>query len=656
MHVAKIVLHNWLPYRGVEEIRFKPTVYGVVAEHERDARRSNWLGKTSLLAAIRFALYGEHPADREDDWITRGQTEGGVYMQLDDGFTIDRTRKLGDSTQLRVVPQKGKPECTGKAAQDLIERWVGLGDKDFTATCFFEQKRMARFILARPAERMQDVAAWLRLGPLQTAEKKTRDKLNSLVDREGKLVARHQVTTEMLDRLLSGEGLSREAKTDDVLAELRSKEVQANDASVKAAAVVARLEQDHARAAEARQFMQRAREFDELSTAIERASKSATAQVESARIAAIRKQAEERAADVRVARGEADQKRRLATGTFDGVCPVASVQCPATRQINSMRSENEEAARQAEAKYMAARAAHDSITKKRDAVEQQAREDRAKQERLEAMCEQLARLRPAKERAEREKGVLVDVAVLDVDLRQAAVDAAVDAAARVKEAARTRAEAERLFAELGRLDKETLELRREVTTYREALAILGRQGAQKRLAEEVLAQIEVGANEVLSEAGIDLSVRIVWGRETQGLASSCSACAHPFPSSTRVRVCTRCGTDRGPKIDERLDVELSNRSGAAEDLAGIALSLSASAWLRAERGAGWGVLCVDEPFGSLDGANRHALAGRFAQLLTWSGGGFEQVFVIAHDEGVMSALPGRVSIVGDGMTSRVRVG
>lgn len=53
MRVSGLALSNWMPF-----IEPDAEVYAVVAEHAHDVGRSNWMGKSSLLAAVRFALFG----------------------------------------------------------------------------------------------------------------------------------------------------------------------------------------------------------------------------------------------------------------------------------------------------------------------------------------------------------------------------------------------------------------------------------------------------------------------------------------------------------------------------------------------------------------------------------------------------------------------
>jgi hypothetical protein len=61
MIIRTIVIENWGPYRGYHTLDLSNKVYGVTGKHESDEGRSNWLGKTWFLSAIRFALNGAKP-------------------------------------------------------------------------------------------------------------------------------------------------------------------------------------------------------------------------------------------------------------------------------------------------------------------------------------------------------------------------------------------------------------------------------------------------------------------------------------------------------------------------------------------------------------------------------------------------------------------
>ena len=99
--------------------------------------------------------------------------------------------------------------------------------------------------------------------------------------------------------------------------------------------------------------------------------------------------------------------------------------------------------------------------------------------------------------------------------------------------------------------------------------------------------------------------------------------------------------ERGPNVAAKLVIDLSNRSGAAEDLAGMAVGLAASQWLRSKRASAWSAAYIDEPFGALDAHNKRALSNHVATMLRRS---FASAFVVAHDREILDAMPGRVVI------------
>jgi hypothetical protein len=172
------------------------------------------------------------------------------------------------------------------------------------------------------------------------------------------------------------------------------------------------------------------------------------------------------------------------------------------------------------------------------------------------------------------------------------------------------------------------------------------------VAEEALGQIEERANDVLAECGVDLRLEVRWARTGKGLARACDACGHPFPASARVKACERCGAERGPLDVNELTVEMSRRSGALEDLGGIALQLAAADWLRAERESPWRVAVLDEPVASLDRAHRRMFGAHLAAVLRRSA---SQSLVIAHDASVLDSLPGRIQITSDGRWAKAEV-
>jgi DNA repair exonuclease SbcCD ATPase subunit len=662
-----MTLHNWLRYRGDHEVFFEPTIYGVTASHEADPARSNWLGKTSILAGVRFALFGTHPARTEDEWITRGEAEGSVRIELSDGMTITRERKRGSATRLfvRWPGREGEP-ATGAAAQAAIVEALGLTEGDFMATCFFEQKNLARFVVARPAERQEIVAGWLQLGKLQAAESRTRRILGERIDRKTTLVAKRDAMKGEIVAILASRfdavtdadaNMSKRAESEQFMIEAVFDLQNVRDAA-KAVAEEAR---EAYRRREAWEKASAAREaFDRAVASVEEANvrrekaiadaETALAGFDAAKVEASLRDAtkaqQEAIAALARARDTESQRAALACGAFDGVCPVDGHVCPDAEIMNAAREANEISLREAVSERVRADKAVSSAKNRVEEASESAR-------RIEALRGQINALKrhPVAAMGDPppdpgEAPPVVD-AVTPWDAYQAAE-------ADYREAEQQADRLRRTYDGMGKLEGEIAAAEAEIDTLREAVAILGRQGAQRVIAEGALSEIEDGANALLREAGIDLRVVVRWSHEGQGLATTCEACGAPFPSSTKVRECAKCGATRGAKMIDRLEVVLSDRSGAADDLAGAAIQLAAGAWLRKQRNAAWSVALIDEPFGALDEANRGAFAVHLAAMLRGRYG-YAQAFVIAHTRGVMDALPGRVEVTGREAGSSLRV-
>ena len=633
-HVTEITLHNWGPFKGTHTLALEPTVYAVTAEHTDDVERSNWIGKTWFLNSMLFALTGIKPESckTEDGWITNGEAEGFVEMVCDDATRVKRSRKRERSTQLVVTMPGGKPQKQGPA-QESLYRAMGLDGTDLLASCFIRQKQIARLITADPSERTDIVNAWVELEPLQVAEQWLRDRLNALLTEDRTLDAK--LGDEPADDLVETRDFLARAQTS--LAELEAERT-------------ALLQQVDGLT----EWRQHERNVDEF-TEVREQGRSLRAQVDAYQAPDL--DALSLTADAtRTAQGGASDREaqlsELLQGEWNGECPLTCIECPVRPEVEahgaSMEIEHgeseivlDEAAAAAdvakEAHQDAQVAASAQVTRERDLV------------RLRARATELAPSVGVMD----DKGPSPDLDDLGERVAQLNGD--------VTTYQRSVAELEGKVAAHARYAKalQAVAQRRAVLdgsirTHREAIAVVGRQGAQREVAESALGRIEHGANTLLRTAGIDLGVQVRWAREGRGLATHCSSCGTAFPKSLKVKACEICGDARGPKLVEKLDIQPTERSGAADDIAGLSFQLAASSWLRSRRSASWSSTCIDEPFGALDAANSRALSTHLHALIRGSYA-FDQGFLVAHDAATMEALPARIKIYGSGEGAAVEV-
>jgi DNA repair exonuclease SbcCD ATPase subunit len=634
-YAKRLSVRNYFSFRGDHAIDLEPTVYGVTASMIEDKERSNWVGKTSFVTAFPFALLGYQESRTAEGWITRGEKDGYVDVLMSDGCQIRRARERGHATRLTVTPPGQNAIFEAAAEEHLRARYRVLSEDDLFATSFFRQKQMGRILTMKPTERMEIVTSWLDLGALQASEADCNARATAAskeADRLRFLIAENE------KRLKELEAAPAELAACEQAVKVSTMMLEEAQAQVAAGADRHRLE---AEAVEFERLNARGlalkAEFDSLELSTEE---------ESARFANHLAKRREIVAGVKVRLQQANTGAR---GEFDGKCPVAGIECPAKAQINEAGKESAE---------LVAGLQRTLGTEWADLeqLEAEAATDREAHARAAKIAAELEVMRPralalvgAAERLAALGGAASDAPGQALDLAKQALQMA----------QRSEAEAAARCTELGTLSalvatrREQLEaLDREARLMRTGALVVGRNGAQRAVAVGAMAAIEQGANDLLETCGIELQLEVKWAREGNGPAKQCDKCGAGYPTSAKVKTCATCGAPRGQHLVERLDIEPSDISGAALDLGGIGFQLGASSWLREKRQSTWGIGVLDEPFGALDAAHKRALASHLSNMLRGRQG-FEQAFVVAHDAGIMAALPARIELIGTEEGTRI---
>lgn len=646
MRISKIILTNWLCYRGTFDLDLDDTAYAIVARSTDNEERSNWLGKTSLIESIGFALYGVHRKRTADEWINNNESFGAVQLEFDDGTIVRRERHRGKKTVLtcRHVLDGAAAESTQDEAQRRIVELTGVDEADFFASTCIQQRQIARLILARPETRMEIVSAWLRLEPLQAADALVRTRLSAALAQLAASRARLDETAAQLATRDREDVLDRRVYALDESSAAAKRLSAAKDRVVGNVEAVNRI-------AVAREVVARRNALvadgQTVAEEIARLRSYIATLPEGGEASALR--AKTSALEVRC--NELASTRRsldlVAGGKFDGRCPVVDFECPARFEIDMQRSNAE--------KKSAAIAAEltdlDRSARDARATEERATQIRARLARLEGRIHSLRNdvqfLIPRYKEA---KALLAQSDADAVTAEYRSADDEFSAATRdVREASALLEAADRDLAYIDKLNASKSEheevirkTQSEVDLLRAAGVVFGRTGAQRMVAEQSLGAIQVLANDMLSAAGINLSLSVSWQREGKDPAKACDVCGAAFPASAKIKVCGACGAARGLQTSDKLEILLSDQSGAAEDLAGLTFQLAASAWLRAQRGGKLSLAILDEPFGQLDKANRRALSAAIPKML--AAAGIQQAFVIAHSPDALDALPSRISI------------
>ena len=170
---------------------------------------ANGHGKSALLDAITWALWGRARAKRDDELIHQGETEMDVEFIFDLGGTVYRVLRKRDSSKggrtlldFQVRDQdrfRSITEPTIRATQAAIIRLLRMDYDTFTNSAFLLQGRADAFTTRTPAERKQVLADILSLNRYDEYEQRTKDQAREK-DRQ---IAELEGTLRDLDRELA---------------------------------------------------------------------------------------------------------------------------------------------------------------------------------------------------------------------------------------------------------------------------------------------------------------------------------------------------------------------------------------------------------------------------------------------------------------------
>lgn len=159
----KLTLKNFLSYRS--------STLDFSGLHTACICGANGAGKSSLLEAITWAIWGKTRAASEEDIIHLGEKNTRVDFEFiydEQYYRIIRTRqrKGGGTLDFQVVNSEGYKSLSGKGlkdTQDNIINCLKIDYETFINSAYLRQGRADEFMLRKPAERKKILADLLNL-------------------------------------------------------------------------------------------------------------------------------------------------------------------------------------------------------------------------------------------------------------------------------------------------------------------------------------------------------------------------------------------------------------------------------------------------------------------------------------------------------------
>ncbi|HEY9849407.1 MAG TPA: exonuclease subunit SbcC [Leptolyngbyaceae cyanobacterium] len=144
---------------------------------------ANGAGKSSLLEAITWALWGESRAGTEDDVIHTGADEVNVdftFKNQDVTYRVIRARRRGGGAALEFQVEtptgfKALTERGMRSTQQLILDHLKLDYETFINSAYLRQGRADEFMLKKPSERKEILADLLKLNQYENLAEQAKD-------------------------------------------------------------------------------------------------------------------------------------------------------------------------------------------------------------------------------------------------------------------------------------------------------------------------------------------------------------------------------------------------------------------------------------------------------------------------------------------------
>ena len=197
----KIVLKNFLSYRTAE--------LDFTGLHTACICGENGAGKSSLLEAISWAVWGKTRTSSDDDLIYLGEKSLRVdyeFIYNQDTYRIIRSRqkKRGSSLDFQILSQDNYQSLSGKTIRDTqnaIDNCLKIDYETFVNSAYLRQGRADEFMQNKPTKRKQILANLLKL-----------EQYDSLATEAKDLAKDYKIRGEEINRQLAEQKVKVEQK------------------------------------------------------------------------------------------------------------------------------------------------------------------------------------------------------------------------------------------------------------------------------------------------------------------------------------------------------------------------------------------------------------------------------------------------------------
>jgi DNA repair exonuclease SbcCD ATPase subunit len=679
MYIKKVVVENFMPYKGKYELNFRRRqLVGILGQYDGDPERSNRSGKSSFVDAILWCLYGKSRAKRDIELVHTGQERTQVTVELFE----PEIEKATIITRWRTNENKGGLELKGsegekkKASQAQIDKIIGFDHEEFLFTAFFKQNDIDQFMNADPQKKKQILMKWLQVTNWNKYEEIAGEYKKALNERliklkgtlegiQGDNIDIKEVRNE-LDSLIEDkkilEAAIKQTHEQKIEVEVQLKEMdKVESKKAELVTIGSKIQELELQRPDSDEFNQK---LDILNEYLNKYPEITQERFE----AATNKKEEIIAAISSGSVKYNDLGRKLAALQKErtGICPVLGESCDRIT------------------------ASPEEITKYEDLMVK-IEEGKLKYEAIKDKAEKIIKLYNHQVKWKNEKNNLEEkskfaasiekqIGELRIKRKEVSEEIPHDLEEMIeghhrklshlqKELIGLESKRDELQTREGQISEmlrqyKTIQDRKEATEKdlenteieladaQYVAYMFGKNGIPSIELENSFQEIENDANYVLKSLKAPFNLEFQSTRELRDWEANCLACGTIFTRGEKTHICTKCKTPRQKKRRDELSLKVfegSNErqfymdSGGGKILLSVAIRLALTQLARRRKGSVWGSIFLDEVFGALDQTNRRAMADLVTSTLLESLG-FDQIFLISHDPNVQSSLADTLTV------------
>jgi len=542
---------------------------------------ANECGKSTLLQAISYALYGRTLAEREvqliNDDCDRLIVEQAIELPTGKVLEITRGRTAKNESIVECGGFRGKPS----AVADHIADQLRLAYDDFVSLTYFVQGDLHKFMEGNKREYFARWTAGLRVwqGFEQAAAEEVQAVEMALRER--------QIAREAALRVVESEGtIKTEARA--------------------ARAEMLRAQQDAERTADQVRALQAEIKAQKTAEELRKAADALADQ-----LAALNRQLQRADRELNALRREYNQIHK-------GKCPLLNIKCP------DLEDAGKEKRQEITAKMREAKNNRTDLSDQCDEVKDRIEDIRAQlsSQPISSLKVELKDLKRALNDANRE--------LHNATRRNAQAQLGVE---KVKEAR----------AKLRELKDGDKEINEDLRRWQFVRFMCGRSGIPASIVERELARVESRCNWVLERLDYEKRIRFSGFKELASFEKVCPQCGAERWHKQTCRDCGSPRPKKRKEeptvtiVHGNNERPFSLESGGGKTLQSFAARMAGSLFVAAMTGIPMRLVMLDEVFGMLDADNRQKLMALVIDKLSTEFG-LQQQLVVSHQEDVINAV------------------